>query len=147
MGYLEEGAAAGEEAEVLALTDFEFPVWQPVLYGTNQFGIMGSIDMNTGEHRPQDPGYRMESYRFSWRGSFDGTFLIAMTRFRDDVTLRVEDSAIRHAPPRIQRVPIPISQWEALMQHVVACDFWCLPEEERRAGLDGAHWEIERGSG
>jgi hypothetical protein len=85
-----------------------------------------------------------ETYRFTWRSSFDGDAVIQITRKGDSVGLR---SRLSRSPLRIKVPTLPVAlslhDWEKMQKALMVSNFWSLDTADDRLGLDGAQWLIE----
>ena len=85
-----------------------------------------------------------ETYRFTWRSSFDGRACVHIGRSDDSIKLRSWLSRSRVEPRRqLPSSALSLDGWEKLQRALNDSDFWALDAEDEEFGLDGARWLIE----
>jgi hypothetical protein len=85
-----------------------------------------------------------ETYRFTWRSSFDGSACVHIGRSGSSVELRSWLSRSRLAPRmQLPSLALSLDGWEKLQRALKNSDFWAVDAEDEAFGLDGARWLIE----
>jgi hypothetical protein len=94
----------------------------------------------------KDPGG--EVYRFLWLRTFDFPMAVRIAKVKGVATLSaVElDGAGGYEPGKVSRRAhrtLTAEEWEQVARKIEAIDFWNMPGQDGRYGLDGARWVLE----
>ena len=86
----------------------------------------------------------LETYRFTWRSSFDGSACVHIAHNGNSVELRSWLSRSRlELRVRLPSLALSRDGWEKLQRALNNSDFWALDADDEELGLDGARWLIE----